>query len=136
MSSNNYYPIYDADNEIFKDHVPDDNDFINGVKCNCGCLKKSAYTNKKHFEKHLETATHKKWLEYFQCWKIIHNNEINDEKLNKQELIITYLEYEIAQLKRENAILQEKLKEKNSFLCWLMPSMSKTEHTSANSESI
>lgn len=124
-----YYPVYDIEQKKFIDSIPSLEDFRGGIKCNCGCLKKSYFKDEKTFENHLNTPTHKKWLQYFQNLplllpileeknkdpmnKICINEESNQSIIDKQESAIALLQYEINTLKEE-------LK-KQCLFCWLTP---------------
>ena len=109
--SNIYYPNYDSEQRAFVDIIPTNDDFKEGVKCHCGCLKKSAFKDKNTFENHLKTPTHKKWLEYFQNLPLPVQEESNQSLIHKQEAAIALLQYEIEMLKQEM--------EKQCILCWL-----------------
>jgi hypothetical protein len=105
-----YFPSID-DNGIYIDRIPNFVNYSNGIKCQCGSRKDKVYTTYSKFSSHLNSKSHKKWIESINLNRenyLVENFKLNDvikqqriqiaeleKTLNKRSLTIDYLSHEL-----------------------------------------
>jgi len=108
-----YFPSID-DNGIYIDRIPNFVNYSNGIKCQCGSRKDKVYTTYSKFSSHLNSKSHKKWIETINLNRenyLVENFKLNDvikqqriqiaeleKNLHKRALMVDYLSNEIQKL--------------------------------------
>jgi len=117
-----YFPSID-DNGIYIDRIPNFVNYSNGIKCQCGSRKDKVYTTYSKFSSHLNSKSHKKWIEAINLNRenyLVENFKLNnvikqqrvqiaelEKNLHKRALTVDYLSNEIQKLTINNSVTED-----------------------------